>query len=158
MKRPKHYTSFAGVLATAAELTRQCYDTSLTLGNAPRTDLLAASTNGLTFRVQVKSLSNPNWILIQKHFLESEPDSTIYFVMVLVPLEEHDQFRFFILTHQELLDAWSAAPKVKRSGKPIKPGFEGIGWPAVKSHENAWHKLPGWKRVDSAQTSDEGSL
>ena len=155
MKRKRHYTGWAGVLATAAELTRRCYDVTLTFGNTPKTDLLAAAEDGPPFRVEVKSASSPNWIPIQKSILESPPDDNSFFVVVLVPSQEAELFRFFVLTHTEVLGAWNAVPKTKRSGELVKPGWEGIGWPAVRPHENSWHKMPGWKPVDAALDNEE---
>jgi hypothetical protein len=152
MKRKRHYTGWAGVLATAAELTRRCYDVTLTFGNTPKTDLLAAAEDGSPFRLQVKSASSPNWVPIQKSVLECPVDPHSFYVIVLIPSKEEEHFRFFILTHAEVQAGWAAFPKVKKSGEPIKPGWEGIGWSHVKPHENCWHKLPGWRSVDSSET------
>jgi hypothetical protein len=87
---------------------------------------------------------------IQLSTLEGPPSKDNFLVVVLVPAIEDDRFRFFILTHEEMQSAWAAVPKTKRSGEPLKPGWEGIGWSAVKPHENAWHKLPGWQPIETS--------
>lgn len=142
LKRSRHHTGWAGVLATAAELTRRCYDVTLTFGNTPKTDLVAAAPSGDAFCLQVKSASTPNWVPIQKAILESPVRSNLFFVIVLVPSAPDAHFRFFVLTHAEIQAAWDKVPKTTRAGQPLKPGWEGIGWGAVAPHENAWHKLP----------------
>jgi hypothetical protein len=130
-------------LATAAELSRRLYDVTITLGNTPTTDLLAAAADGSAFRVEVKSASTPNFVPIHKAILESPVRSDLVFVIVLVPRETTESFRFFVMTHAEVRAAWNVARKTTKLGQPHKPGWEGLNWGAVATHENCWNKLPG---------------
>ena len=141
--RGKHYTSWAGVLATAAELSRRSYDVTITFGNTPTTDLLAAAPDGSTFRIDVKSASTPNFVPIQKSILELPTRPDLMFVIVLVPREPDERLRFFIMSHDDVRKAWQSTRKTKKSGEPYIPGWEGLNWGAVKLHENCWDKLPG---------------
>jgi len=140
--RSKHHTWWAGVLATAAELSRRSYDVTITMGNTPTTDLLAAAPDGPAFRVEVKSASTPNFVPIQKSILESPVRDDLVFVIVLVPRQLKDAFRFFVMTHADVRDAWKATRKTTKHGQPYKPGWEGLNWGAITSHENCWNKLP----------------
>jgi len=141
--RSRHHTGWAGVLAAAAELSRRSYDVTITLGNTPTTDLLAAAPDGLAFRVEVKSASTPNFVPIQKAILEAPVRSDLVFVIVLVPRIPEQPFRFFIMTHADVRDAWKTTRKTTKLGQPYKPGWEGLKWGAIAPHENCWSKLPG---------------
>lgn len=142
--RGKHHTGWAGVLATAAELSRRSYDVTITLGNTPTSDILAAATpNGPAFRVEVKSASTPNFVPIQKSILESPVRADLVFVIVIVPRNPEQSFRFFVMTHAEVRAAWQATRKTTKTGQPYKPGWEGLNWGSITSHENCWNKLPG---------------
>jgi hypothetical protein len=145
--RSRHYTSWAGVLATAAELSRRSYDVTITLGNTPTTDLLAAAPDGPAFRVEVKSASTPNFVPIQKTVLEGPEHSDLLFIIVLVPRTDEQPFRFFVMTHADVLAAWKKERKVTRSGQPYKAGWEGLSWSAIRSFEGCWHKLPGIQQL-----------
>jgi hypothetical protein len=142
MKRSRHHTAWAGALATAAELSRRSYDAAITLGNTPTLDLLCASPSGKPFKIQVKSLSYPNAVLIQKSMLDTAPLEDLYFVVALVPVASDQPFRFFVLTHAEVVAVWRTAPKTTPSGQPHKPGWDGLNWGTVKTHEGRWEKLP----------------
>ena len=140
--RDRHYTAWAGTLATAGELSRRGYDVALTLGNTPVFDLICHSPAGVDFTVQVKSLSYPNGVNIQKHVLEAPPREKLLFVFCLVPLDNDRPCRFFVMSHQEVRDIWAGVPKLKRDGSVPTPGREGLNWGFVKPHELRWDKLP----------------
>lgn len=140
--RNKHHTSWAGVLGTAAELSRRSYDVTITLGNTPTTDLLVASPNGSAFRVEVKSASTPNFIPIQKSVLEAPERSDLMFVIALVPRKNDGSFRFFVMSHADVRAAWQVTRKTKKSGEAYKPGWEGLNWSVILPFENRWDKLP----------------
>lgn len=142
MTRSKHHTGWAGALAVAAELSRRGYDATLTLGNTPVLDLLCASSSGKAFKVQVKSLSSPNAVLIQKSMLEATPMDDLYFSIVIVPRVHEESLEFFILTHHEVVDLYRQMPKTRRDGRPYKPGMDGLNWRDVKLHQSRWDKLP----------------
>jgi hypothetical protein len=106
MKRNRHYTEWAATLATAAELTRQGYDVTLTFGNTPRVDLLCSVPGGNQFKVQVKGIAYANALFIQKYFFEDATQPDLFFIIVLVS-EAPPFFRFFVMTHGEVKDAWA---------------------------------------------------
>jgi hypothetical protein len=142
MKRSKHHTAWAGALAVAAELSRRGYDATLTLGNTPALDLLCASPSGKPFKVQVKSLTAGNAVLIQKGMLEGKLQPDLFFAIVIVPAAEADPMEFRILTHREIVKHWNEMPKVKRDGQPYKPGMDGLNWGVVRPYSGGWEKLP----------------
>jgi hypothetical protein len=142
MKRNKHHTAWAGALAVASELSRRSYDATLTLGNTPTLDLLCASPRGKPFKVQVKSLTTENAVLIQKHMLEGEPQPDLFFAIVIVPASETEPMQFRIMTHREVVKHWREIPKVKKNGQPYKPGMDGLNWSIVKPYTGGWDKLP----------------
>jgi hypothetical protein len=142
MGRSKHHTAWAEALAVAAELSRRGYDATLTLGNTPALDLLCASPSGKPFKMQVKSLTTGNAVLIQKPLLEREPQSDLFFAVVIVPASATDPMEFRIMTHQEVVDHWRTMPKVKKDGQPYKPGMDGLNWGIVKPYVGGWGKLP----------------
>lgn len=138
----KHHTSWAGVFATGAELSRRRYAVAVTIGNTPSMDLLCVSPEGRPFKVEVKSAATPNYVPIQKWILEGDLQHDLVFVIVYVHPDTTIPFQFFLLTHQEVKDAWDAMPKTKPSGEPYKPGWEGLKWKDVMPHEGRWDKLP----------------
>jgi len=142
MKRTRHHTGWAGALYVAAELSRIGYDAALTFGNTPSLDLLCASPNGKPFKIQVKSLTTGNAVLIKKSLLDTAPQSDLFFAIVLVPAKEEAPMEFRILTHHEVIKLWNSMPKVKKDGQPYKPGMDGLNWGVVKPYKGGWEKLP----------------
>jgi hypothetical protein len=147
LKRMRSYTAGAATFATAAELSRRGYIVTVTLRNTPKVDLLCSIPDRDQFKVQVKGISYENALWIQKDFLEGTLDAGLFLVVVLVPPENEQNFQFFIMTHKEAQDAWAIAKRrseerVKRGGRPVKEGFEGLNWGDVKKHKNCWDKFP----------------
>ena len=145
MKRDRHYTSWAATLATAAELARRCYDATITFGNTPKVDLLAATKEGPAFKVQVKGISKKeNGVWIKKSFFDGQPQRDLFLFIVEVPgQDKKEPFQFFIMTHKESKEAFDSTRKVKRDGTPYKKGNEGLNWKDFKNHKDRWDKLPG---------------
>ncbi len=143
MKRDRHYTSWAATLATAAELARRCYDATITFGNTPKVDLLAATKDGPAFKVQVKGISWENALWIQKSFFDMPTQQDLFLFIVVVPPDIAKPFQFFIMTHEESKKAYASQRTVKRDGSPYKEGHEGLTWGVVKMHKDRWDKLPG---------------
>jgi len=142
MKRSQHHTAWAGALAVAAELSRRGYDASITLGNTPALDLLCSSPAGEPFKIQVKSLSAPNWVLIRKDMLEPPVQKKLFFAVVLVPAEDDRPFEYHLLTHAEVCALRKEQRTVRKDGQLYKPGMDGLSWGRVKPHAGGWHKLP----------------
>ena len=145
MKRERHYTSWAATLATAAELARRCYDVTITFGNTPKVDLLAATREGLVFKVQVKGISGEYALRIQKSFFEQLTQQNFFLFIVVVPLPQDiaKPFQFFIMTHEESKKAYASQRTIKRDGSPYRKGNEGLNWGVIKMHKDRWDKLPG---------------
>jgi len=121
VKRDRHYTSWAATLATAAELARRCYDTTITFGNTPKVDLLAATKGRPVFEVQVKGISKKeNGVWIQKSFFDGQPQRDLFLFIVEVPgQDKKEPFQFFIMTHKESKEAFDSTRKVKRDGSGV---------------------------------------
>src|SRR5271157_2170962 len=129
MKRDTHYTSWAATLATAAELARRSYDATITFGNTPKVDLLAATKGGPAFKVQVKGISGEYALRIQKSFFEMPTKKNLFLFIVVVPEQEKKEpFQFFIMTHEESKKAYASMGTLKRDGTPYKKGNEGLTW------------------------------
>lgn len=106
MARRHHYTEWAAFWAVAAELSRREFIVATTVGNTPKFDLSCSSSNGENqFRVQVKGTSLLYGTWVQKHLLEDLTQADLFFVIVFVP-EPELPFRFFIMTHKEVKEAW----------------------------------------------------
>jgi hypothetical protein len=151
MIRKTNYTAWAATLATAAELTRQSYDVTLTFGNTPKVDLLcSASESGEQFKVQVKGVTDvKNGVFIQKHFFEDATKPDLFFVIVEVPSDDQP-FRFFIMTHAQVKDAyryWCEKHPTRKDGKEYKPGFDGLYWQAFKSYKDKWDNFKFLKKA-----------
>jgi len=143
VKRERHYTSWAATLATAAELARRCYDATITFGNTPKVDLLAATKGGPAFKVQVKGISGKYALWIQKSFFDMSTQQNLFLFIVVVPRYTAEPFEFFIMTHEECKKAYASQRKVKLDGSPYKEGHEGLLWGVIKMHKDRWDKLPG---------------
>jgi len=143
MKRAIQHTSSAAVLATGAELSRRGYDVTFTLGNTRRVDMLCSVPDGPSFKIQVKGISTANALFIDKSFFTGDAQSDLFLVVVLVPpLGNASQLRFFVLSHADAKNEFSKMPTHKRDGRPYVTGF-GLNWGSIKHYENAWHKFPG---------------
>lgn len=142
MGRSRHHTAWAGALAVAAELSRRGYDAALTLGNTPALDLLSTSPRGTPFKIQVKSLTKPNAVLIRTSMLEQEPQSDLFFAIVIVPSSDNAPLEFRIMTHKEVVAPCRNARRVRRDGRPHRPGMDGLNWGMVKPYLGGWGKLP----------------
>lgn len=135
-------TGWAGTFLAAGELTRRGFDVALTNGNTPTTDLLCVPPHGPGFRVEVKSVAAPNFVLISRKVLESPANPHLFFVVVLVPADLAKPPAFHVLRHSEAHALWAGMPKTKRDGSTPKAGFEGLNWGDVKKHDGRWDKLP----------------
>lgn len=120
MKRDRHYTSWAATLATAAELARRCYDATITFGNTPKVDLLAATKGRPAFEVQVKGISGEYALRIQKSFFDMPTQDDLFLCIVVVPDQDKEEpFQFFIMTHKESKEAYASMGTVKRDGSGV---------------------------------------
>ncbi|MFC1588326.1 hypothetical protein ACFL54_08450 [Planctomycetota bacterium] len=147
-KRRRNYqTQWAGQFGVAHELSRRGYLATFTTGNAPATDLLCQSPFGISFSVEVKSLSVKTYFLIQDHLLEPIPDR--YLIFVFIPRTLTDKPEYYILTNKQfrrLMEEEKEAIKEaeKKRGKPYAEFSKGINYKVLASHNfrDAWASLP----------------
>jgi len=141
-KRAIQHTSSAAVLATGAELSRRGYDVTFTLGNTRRVDMLCSVPDGQPFKIQVKGISSANAFYIDKAFFDGDIQADLFLVVVLVPpIGDSTQLRFFILNHADAKSEFSKMPQKKRDGTPIVKDW-GLNWGSVTPYEDAWDKFP----------------
>ncbi len=152
MAREVHQTQWAGQFGVAHEMTRRGYLVTLTMGNAPTTDLLCKSPQGVEFSVQVKSLRSKNYFLYQNSLLNTS--SNLFFVFVFVPttigFNNLNPPEYFVLNKQQFLKAVEeeknrAIEEEKKRGRPFAKFSPGINYKTINKDEyrNAWQNLPG---------------
>jgi hypothetical protein len=130
-------TQWAAQFLVAAELERQGYIVTFTMGHAtPVADLMIGNSEGDQFWVDVKGLASNNaWWGKKK-----SPRRNLFYVLVRVG-ETRNKDRFFVLSQVEfnnLIEAYEIAhPKAKKLG--------GFDWKAPHQFEGKWEKLPGWQ-------------
>lgn len=134
----RYFTQWAAQFYAAAELTRRDYLVSLTLGNAPESDLLVRSPSGNHFEVDVKGLSSRNFWLVQERQVRSD----LYFILVHVPPSGASSI-FFVLSSGELMAAIAESKRhTVAAGKPWKDTGSGINWGTGLAYQNRWEALP----------------
>lgn len=134
----KYQTQWACQFYVAAELTRQGYLVSLTLGNAPVADLLVVSPERHHFEVDVKGQSTKNFWLIQRR----EPREDLYFVLVYLP-KDNESPRFFVLSSVELMTRREEYKQyIESIGGKYKDEMGSINWTTAFEYEDHWDILP----------------
>ena len=144
--RKRYQTQWAGQFGAAHELCRRGYLVTFTAGNAPRTDLVCESPEGVPFSVQVKSVSSRNAFICQKLLLE--PNDKLFFVFVGLPrsLSEHPEY--FILNHEQFLKAIHEQDRVgKNRKKPPKPFSPCISYSVMAKLANEFHFRNAWENL-----------
>jgi len=134
----KYQTQWTTQFYAAAELTRRGYLVSLTFGNAPSTDILAATPNKDSFKVEVKGLSTNNWWLIDR------PASTqnSFYILIYLP-KRFLKPKFCILTADEVVrEIDHAKNSYLKRGKRWDETMEGIPFKSAFKYQNKWNKLP----------------
>lgn len=135
-QRSRYQTQWAAQFYVAGELCRRGYMVALTLGNAPRTDLLATSPLGQCFRVEVKGQSTKNFWLIRCH----DVDKSHFYVLVFLPTKGPPEF--FILTCEEVQTLrLEYATRMKERGR-YRDELGGLNWTTPLAHRDSWDKLP----------------
>jgi len=132
-QRKKYQSQWAAQFYAAAELTRRGYLISLTLGNAPRSDLLAVSPKGTQFKVQVKGQAVQSSWLVQN---VDKREKNLYWIFVYLPKPENESPKFFILANREMAKGWRTDPN------PRYRYPSGSYWSYVSQYENHWKSLP----------------
>ena len=150
MKKPRknYQTQWSGQFGTAHELTRRGYLVTFTTGNAPHTDLLCQSPEGVPFSVQVKSLSSKTYFLYQEALLQPKPN--LFLIFVLIPASRSGPLpppEYFVLNHEQFLKVVEEQRRIgkeaeKRRGKPYAEFSPGINYPVLARFRDAWGILP----------------
>jgi hypothetical protein len=87
-RRPTHHAQWAAQFAVASELCKRDYQVALTMGNHPSADLMAISSEGIAFTVDVKGLRSKNtWFVRRKPKTEN-----LFYVLACVPPGKPNQF------------------------------------------------------------------
>lgn len=139
MEIKRYKTQWAAQFYVAAELTRRGYLVSLTLGNAPTTDLLVISPNNKQFMIDVKGQSTKNfWIIRPRKEIEN-----LFYVFAYLPRNLNERPKFFIMSSKEVMTERERYKKrILSKGGKYKEETGGMNWSTVLSHENKWEKLP----------------
>ncbi|MDP8238527.1 MAG: hypothetical protein P9X24_05520 [Candidatus Hatepunaea meridiana] len=133
-KASRYHTQWAAQFYIAAELTRRGYLIALTLGNAPRTDIIATRPPGISFRVECKGTrTKGTWL-----FKCDKPEKNLFFVFVYIPKKDIPP-QYFILDSKE---AFRILVKYRESHPNQKPGWSSCNWGDIASFEDKWDKLP----------------
>jgi hypothetical protein len=134
----KYRTQWATQFFAAAELTRRGYLVSLTFGNAPVSDLLVQSPQGVKFTVDVKGQSTKNFWIIQRR--PENPEH--YFILVFLPKKLSDPPEFFVLSSDELMRKREEyKQRMMKQGK-YKDNLGGINWSTARDYKGKWDNLP----------------
>jgi hypothetical protein len=121
---------------------------ALTLGNAPRTDLLVSTPNGnVHFEVDVKNQPTRNFWLVQKR----ASVESLYYVLVYLPREADERPRFFVLSGAAMMEKRAEYQRQieSQSGK-YRDDVGGIHWSTAFCFEDEWDVLPGYKSLGHA--------
>jgi hypothetical protein len=114
---------------------------ALTFGNAPESDLLVQSPQGVKFTVDVKGQSTKNFWLIQTR--QKNPDH--YFILVYLPHDLISNPTFFILSSDELMRRREEyKERVIHRGK-YRDELGGINWSTASDYEGKWNNLPQYR-------------
>jgi hypothetical protein len=136
-------TQWAAQFLVAAELVRNGYVVSFTMGNnMPIADLMVGKPDGTSlFWVDVKGLASKGPFLVKK----KPTHERLFYVLVRVGEKRPDD-DFFVLSQEQinhLID----------ESKRLHPGPEGFRWVACQPFHDEWNVLPGWPtcRLQSAE-------
>jgi hypothetical protein len=129
-RRPKrrsgHYTQWAAQHYVAAELSRRGYLVALTLGNAEATDLMAISSRGSRFSVEVKGLRDPNpWLFRRTRRHRAD------FVILVHITKAPEPPVFYVLSRRQ-------AQHIFRPD----PTWPSLSWSDTERYEGCWSTLP----------------
>lgn len=129
----RYTTQWAAQFLVAGELSRQGYKVAMLMGNAPRTDLLAESPKGKSFRVQCKGQKGMNFWLIKEH----DEEKDLYYALALVPRDAKKRPRYFIMSSEEVMTEVHSWIKDHPGDK-----MTGFNWTRALEHEDRWDRLP----------------
>ncbi len=134
----KYQTQWTSQFYVAAELTRRGYLVSLTLGNAPKADLLVVSPNEKTFKVDVKGQRNKSFWLIQNR----ESQDNLFFIFVYLSSNLEEQPTFYIMSCHDMLAEREKFKIEKSKRKKYRDELGGFNWSTTKKYQDKWESLP----------------
>ena len=134
-----YQTQWSAQFYVAAELTRRNYLVSLTLGNAPETDMLVTSSESENFRIDVKGQRTKNFWRFRKREVKRD----LYYVLVYVPEKIDDPPLFFIASCKDLMKERHDYKEhiMSHSGK-YHDQEGGMNWKRAFDYKDRWDKLP----------------
>jgi hypothetical protein len=132
--RRRSRTQWTAQFLVAAELARQGYTVSFTMGNnTPTADLMVGTEDGKQFWVDVKGLySNNAWLISRK-----EDHINLFYVLVRVG-EAREKDRFFVLNQSDMN---KLLVKSEAARKPTDT-TSGFGFRYPKDFEGNWKAFP----------------
>ena len=138
-KRQRYQTQWSAQFYTAAELTRRGYLVSMTLGNAPVTDLLVISPKGTHFQIDVKGQVNKSYWLIGRR---NKAQKDLFYILVYIP-KGNSCPEFSILRSSTIMKLKNKhRQKRKSEGKLYNENMGGIDWKAPNKYKSKWNILP----------------
>ena len=142
-KKNNYKTQWSGQFGVAHELTRRGYIVSLTLGNAPGTDLLCQSPGGKHFSVEVKTQRTKSYYLYQKHL--ENPNESLHFIFVFLPKSLVERPEYYVLNNQQFIEIVKEDKELKKAseakrGKKFVEFSPGIHYKRISDNKyrDAW--------------------
>lgn len=134
----QYQTQWIGQFGVATKLTRRGYMVTFTLGNAPQTDLIAATPAGKGFTLEIKSQSTKNFWRMR----EPKVAEDCFYIFVFIP-EDFEPLKYYIMTSQEVHTEYHAyKDRILARNPNVKDTQWGINWTTVFPYEDKWDKLP----------------
>jgi hypothetical protein len=135
-RRSGYQTQWSAQFFVAAELSRRGYVVALTLGNAPRTDLMVTSPSGSCFRVEVKGQATKSFWLVRRHAVDEDH----FYILVFVPKAGSPDF--FVLTCEEVQTLREEYAQKSTARGRYHDDCGGFNWTTPHLHRDRWDKLP----------------
>jgi len=136
MTGKRYFTQWAAQFFIAAELTRRGYLIALTLGNAPRTDIIVTSPSGHSFRVECKGMrSKGAWLFKAKKGIK------LWFVFCYIPKSGYPDY--YILSNEEASEKLEDY-KRHHPNQASLDKWPGCNWKDIanEDYKEKWDKLP----------------
>jgi hypothetical protein len=146
----KAFLNLAGEFAVASELNRRQILASVTYGASKCADVFALSSDlSRVVRIEVKATTDEKrrWLIGPKGMKPTHGPTDVIWVLVRFPVEPSSAPHFFVLSQQEVHDAWEEEYKdfiARRGGRPFTGrGVPGVRLKDVQQFEGAWQKIVG---------------
>ena len=137
----KHQLQMVGEYGVCAELCKQGYDVSLTLGNTKAVDVLVLLPNNTYFKIEVKTTRSTKFVtnFFQKFASPTQNPHPDYWVLVYI--DKNNVSHYYVLSHQEM-----ANEQMRRNGMSqwthIAKGVDNVLVRDLSNYESVWNKIP----------------